>query len=428
MDGAYEPETLEMMDLILAIGIMIFLGFLAGLIFERFKFPMITGYIVLGMALSPSLLGFIPAGTVEQLDIITDVALGLIAYLIGSSLRWEDFRRLAKPIAWITPLQSFGSWIFVTAILAALGPVLVPHESFWQTIFPMAALIGAVSVATAPAATMAIVSELRAKGPFTTTLLAVVGLDDAVAIVVFAIATGVFRPLVKEAGEFSVYHMLGIPLLHIAGSVLLGIAFALVLFYVVKLVRTREFLVVVIVGTILLCIGIAGYLGLSSLLANLVLGFVIINIAKRKELNLVVEEFENLIFVLFFVLAGLHFDLSVLEVAGVLALLIVLARCSGKYLGVRLGATISDASDTVKNYLGLALLPQAGVAIGLILLAAREFPSFGVIMLNAVLASTIIHELVAPPLTKYAILKAGEAQVVTGRSGWSRVGGWSSNK
>jgi Kef-type K+ transport system membrane component KefB len=322
-------------------------------------------------------------------------------------------QRLAKPIAWITLLQSFGAWIFVTVVLAVLGPVLIPHESFWQTIFPMAVLIGAVSVATAPAATMAIVSELRAKGPFTTTLLAVVGLDDAIAVVVFAIAAGVSRPLVKEAGELSVYHMLGIPALHIVGSALLGIAFALVLFYVVKLVRAREFLVVVIVGTILLCTGIAGHLGISSLLANLIFGFVIINLAKRKELNLVVEEFENLIFVLFFVLAGLHFDLSVLEVAGVLAILIVLSRCLGKYLGVRLGATISDASDTVKNYLGLALLPKAGVTIGLILLAAREFPSFGVIMLNAVLASTIINELIAPPLTKYALLKAGEAQVVT---------------
>ena len=402
-----------MMNLVLAIGIMIFLGFLVGLIFERFKFPMITGYIVLGILLSPSLLGVIPAGTVEQLDIITDVALGLIAYLIGSSLRWEDMQRLARPIAWIALFQSVGAWIFVTAVLAALGPVLVPHESFWQTYVPMAVLIGAVSVATAPAATMAIVSELRAKGAFTTTLLAVVGLDDAIAIVVYAIAAGVSRPLVSEVGEFSVYHMLGIPALHIAGSVLLGIGFALILFYVVKLVRAREFLVVVIVGTILLCTGVAGYLGVSSLLANLVLGFVIINLVKRKELNIVVEEFENLIFVLFFVLAGLHFDLSVLEIAGMLALLIVLARCSGKYLGVRLGAGISAAPDNVKNYLGLALLPKAGVTIGLILLAAREFPSFGVIMLNAVLASTIINELIAPPLTKYALLKAGDAQVLT---------------
>jgi len=107
----------------------------------------------------------------------------------------------------------------------------------------------------------------------------------------------------------------------------------------------------------------------------------------------------------------LHFDLSVLKVAGVLALLIVLARCSGKYIGVRMGATISHAPDDVKNYLGLALLPKAGVTIGLILLASVQFPTFGVVMLNAVLASTILNELIAPPLTKYAIVKAGEAQV-----------------
>jgi Kef-type K+ transport system membrane component KefB len=179
------------------------------------------------------------------------------------------------------------------------------------------------------------------------------------------------------------------------------------------LVKTREFIVVVIAGTILLCTGVSIRFNLSFILANMVLGFVIINKLKRKELTLVVEEFENVIFVLFFVLAGLQFDLSVLKVAGALALLIVLARCSGKYLGVRIGATIAHAPDDVKNYLGLALLPKAGVTIGLVLLASIQFPTFGVVMLNAVLASTILNELIAPPLTKYALSKTGEAQVST---------------
>ena len=124
---------------------------------------------------------------------------------------------------------------------------------------------------------------------------------------------------------------------------------------------------------------------------------------------LVVEEIEDVIFAMFFVLAGLHFDLSVMKSAFILALLIVLTRCFGKYMGTRVGATIAHAPDTVKNYLGLALLPKAGVTVGLVLLAERAFPTFGALLVNAVLASVIINELIAPPLAKYAIFKANEA-------------------
>jgi len=143
----------------------------------------------------------------------------------------------------------------------------------------------------------------------------------------------------------------------------------------------------------------------------MVVGFIMVNKVKRKEMFLVVEEIEDVLYAMFFVLAGLHFDLSVLKVAGILALLIILSRYLGKYMGTRAGAKISHAPDVVKKYLGLALLPQAGVAIGLVLLAALRFPSFGAIMLNGMLASVIINELVTPPLTKYAIFKAGEASV-----------------
>ena len=402
-----------MMNVILAVGIMIFLGFLAGLAVEKLKFPMITGYILIGILMSPSLLNIIPSETVGRLDILTDVALGIIAYLIGSNLHWEDLQRLAKTITWIIPFESVGAWFLVTLVLAAAGPFIIPNETFWQTYFPMALIIGAVSSATAPAATIAIISEIRARGPFTTTLLAVVGLDDAIAVIAFAIASGISLPLVSNAGSISLYRMIGVPALHIAGSVMVGALFALLLLYLIRLVRTREFILVVIAGTILLCTGVSVHFNLSFILANMVLGFVIINKLKRKELTHVVEEFENVIFVLFFVLAGLQFDLSVLKVAGALALLIVLARCSGKYIGVRIGATIAHAPDDVKNYLGLALLPKAGVTIGLVLLASIQFPAFGVVMLNAVLASTILNELIAPPLTKYALSKSGEAQVST---------------
>jgi Kef-type K+ transport system membrane component KefB len=317
------------MNLILAVGIMIVVGFLGGLASAKLKFPMITGYIIIGVLLSPSLLNIIPRETVGELNLITDVALGIIAYLIGGSLHWEDLQKLAKSITWIVPFESLGAWFLVTLVLASLGSLIIPGETFWQTYFPMAFIIGAVSCATAPAATMAIIREYRAKGPFTTTLLAVVGLDDAIAVIAFAIASGISQPLVNGAESISFYQMLGIPFLHIVESVAIGIAFAIALMYMIRLARTRELVLVVVFGMIMLCTGVSTYLGLSLILANMVAGFIIANKVKRREMFDVVGEIENVVYVIFFVLAGLHFDLSVMKFAGILALLIVLARCLG---------------------------------------------------------------------------------------------------
>jgi len=400
------------MNLVLALGIIIIAGFLGGLAAGKLKFPRITGYIVIGVLLSPSLLNIIHAETVGNLDIITDITLGFIAYLIGGSLKTESLRGLGKSITWITLFQSLGAWFLVALFLAILGHLVIPGQTFWQFYFPIALIIGAISCATAPAAIMAIIGEYKAKGPLTTTLLAVVALDDAIAVIALAIAAGICQPLVSSI-DISFYQMLGVPLLHIVESVAIGIVFGVALTYISRLARTRELLLVVVFGVIMLCVGLTSYLGISSILATMVVGFIIVNKVKRKEMFLVVEEIEDVFFAMFFVLAGLHFDLSVLKVAGILALLILLARCMGKYFGTRLGAKISHAPDTVKKYLGFALLPSAGVTIGLVLIAALEFPTFGTLMLNAVLASTIINELIAPPLTKYAISKAGESNIKT---------------
>ena len=399
------------MNLILALGIIVVIGFFGGLASGKLKFPRITGYIIIGILLSPSLLNIIPKGAIGNLDIITNIALALIAYLIGGSLHWESLRKLKESITWITLLQSLGAWLLVTVVLALLGHLIIPGRTFWQTYFPMAFIIGAVSCATAPAATMAIVSQYKAKGPLTTTLLAVVALDDVIAVIAFAIASGVCQPLVNGAGSISFYQMLGLPFFHIVESVAMGIVFAIALMYISRLVKTRECLLMVVFGMLMLCTGVTSYLGISSILASMVVGFIVVNKVKGKEMFLVVEEVEDVVYAMFFVLTGLHFDLSVLKVAGILALLITLARCTGKFTGARAGAMISRAPDSVKKYLGFALLPKAGVTIGLVLLAALHFPAFGAVMLNAVLASTIINELIAPPLTKYAIFKAGEARI-----------------
>ena len=396
------------MNLLLSVGIMVVAGFLGGLALEKLKLPKISSYIIVGILLSPSLLNIIPKETISRMDIITEIALGIIAYLIGGSLKVESLHHLRKSIAWVIIFQSTGACLLVTVVLALTGHLVIPGGTFWHNYLPMAFIIGAVSCATAPAATMAIVSEYKAKGPLSTTLLAVVALDDAIAVMAFAVAIGVSQPLINGTGGISFYETLGVPLLHIVESIAIGAAFAFALIYISRLAKARELLLVVVFGMVMLCAGISSYLGLSSILANMVMGFILVNKVRRKEVFGVLEDVEAALYAMFFVLAGLHFDLYVLKAAGILAVLIVLSRCFGKYAGTWIGAKISSAPDTVRKYLGLALLPKAGVTIGLILLASLKFPSFGDVMLSAVLASTIINELIAPPLVKYAISKAGE--------------------
>ena len=180
-------------DLALAIGVMITVGLLGGVLSNKIKFPRITGYVIIGILLSPSVLNLVSWATIEDLGIITHATLGIIAYLIGASLRFEAIRRLGRSIAWVTPFQSLGAWLVVTLSLIFILPVVLPASGVTSTnnYVPLALVIGAIASATAPAVTMAIIREYKARGPLTTTLLAVVALDDAIAVIAFAIAIGI---------------------------------------------------------------------------------------------------------------------------------------------------------------------------------------------------------------------------------------------
>ncbi len=397
-------------ELALAIGLMITVGLLGGLVSNRIKFPRITGYIIVGILFSPSVLNLISKATIDKLDIITHVSLGIVAYLIGASLRLESIRKLGRSIAWITPTQSLGAWLVVTLALAFIAPIILatPGATFMNNYLPMALVVGAIASATAPAVTMAIIREYKARGPLTTTLLAVVALDDAIAVIAFAIAIGIAQPLVSGSSGISLYQMLAVPALEIAKSIGIGTALGFALVYLTKLAKTRALLLAAVLGTILLCTGIANSLGISLIMANMTIGFIVANRVADIEPITAIESIEETVFAIFFVFSGMHFDASVMRIAGIVALVLFGVRFAGKYFGTMIGARISRASDDVKKYLGFALVPQAGVALGLALLARKIFPMLGDILFNMVLASVIINELVAPPLTKYAITKAGE--------------------
>ena len=397
-----------------ALGILFICGYFGGRLANCLKLPRVTGYIIAGILLSPSISGIIPEELIEErFSIVTDIGLAIIAYFVGGSLNLSKLKQLGKSIFWINVTESLGAFILTFILIAALSPYIVEldtlHASFLEVHLPFALIIGAVSAATAPAAILAIVHEYKAKGPLTTTLLGVVALDDGMAIILFAFSSTIVSALTK-AGGISVYKMAADPTIIILASILLGTLFGLFLTGLAPWIKRKESLLVVILGHILLCAGIASQLKISPLLANMMVGFIVVNRAKHShDLFIVVENIEELVFALFFTLAGAHFNVTVIKIAGLMALIITIGRFSGKLIGTKLGAGLSHAPTVVKKYLGYGLLPTAGVAIGLILMAKPLMqPQFSEIMINAVLGSVIINELIAPPFVKFALMRAGE--------------------
>jgi len=400
------------MNLALAIGIMIIAGFLAGRLAHWLRFPMITGYIIVGAVLSPSVANVISSTTVEQLDVFTSIALGIIAYSIGGRLHLDAMRKLERAIVSIVPLEAIGAAVVSVLAVTLVAPLFVnvPGATYGSVYLPMGLLVGALASATAPAAIMALVREYKADGPLTTILLSIVALDDAIAIILFSIALGICQALALGMG-FSAYPTLLLPILKILGAIGIGGAFGFALVYAARLARERSLTLVLALGTIMLCVGVTKLLGMSEILANMVVGLVVINGLKSSEMLDVIDDIEDVVFAMFFVLAGLHFDLLVMKTAGILGIVITLVRFGGKYLGASAGAVISRSPPTVRRYLGLALLPTAGVALGLALLAQRVLPTYGALVFNAILAAVILNELIAPPLVKLAIFKANEHHV-----------------
>ena len=274
----------------------------------------------------------------------------------------------------------------------------------------MALIIGAISVATAPGAILAIVNELKAAGSFTSILLGVIALGDGVAIVSFSLAAAAVHVLINpEAASWP--SMVARAWGDVGFSLVLGFLAGVALMFMARLVRRREAVLMVILGALFCTGGTAIVLGFSPLLASMAMGFTLVNLEKRHHiLFTAVEQVEEPLYGLFFGLAGAHIDLGMLESTGLLAGVIALARMGGKQLGAWSGAVISHAPQTVRKYLGVGLFPKAGVAIGLVLIAQEIFsdPRITSILLNAIIGSVIINELVAPPLVKWAIHKAGD--------------------
>lgn len=401
------------------VGLILVASQLGGRAAQSVDAPRVTGYLLVGLLIGPSVLGVVSERHVDRLDVLVDVALGIIAFLIGGSLRLSRLRPLGRAIFAVTAGEAAGAFIVTTAAVAAVLPAIADlayqGEEFWRTVVPVALVIGALSAASAPAAILAIVHEYGADGPVSRTLLGVVAIDDAVAIVLFSVMLSAADVLTGQ-GAFTLGDAVLGPLASIATSLLVGAVAGTLMRVSAKLFPGRETLLAVTIGMVLLVGGAAETLDGSLLLANMTFGAVVANVVRRQErLFRTVEDVEELVFGAFFVLAGAHLDLSAFITAGTLGAVLLTARFAGKLAGASLGASLAAAPRAVRRHLGWALLPQAGVAVGLVLRMRGHGIDPGTydLVLAGVLASVLLNELITPFAVRHALRRAGEIRPTT---------------
>ncbi len=398
---------------LLTTGLLLFFGYWGGRLANKLHLPRVSGYLIVGVMFSPSIFHLLTVDTVNQrLHFITEVALSIIAFNIGGSLDLRSIRSVVHQIGWITLSQAVGAFVVtggaVFICLRFFPGFSQGSLSTTAMYLSVALVIGAISAATAPGAVLAVVSEAGARGEFTNILLGVIALDDALTVVFFSIAGVMTQAILGVDKIFG--NMVLMPFIEIGLSVLLGGAGGYVMSFTGRHVERKEALLMVVLGVLFCITSISSIIHASSILSNMVAGFVIVNQAPGLQTYFrVLEYLEDAVFGLFFTLAGAHMDISILETTGFLAIFLLIVRMVGKQIGVWIGARISRASNTVSRYLGLALFPQAGVTIGLVLLAQDLFPELaGRIVVNAVIGSVMLNEFIAPVLLHHCLKKAGQ--------------------
>ncbi|HIE52520.1 MAG TPA: hypothetical protein EYP85_12240 [Armatimonadetes bacterium] len=403
------------MEVTLALAILLGVGFIAAKAAQLVRLPSVTGYICAGVVLGPSCLHLITEEALQhQLGHFTQIALMLIAFGIGEHLDLRHLRQAAKSVGYIGLGETSGAFWLVGmgTFLVAWGTRVGNPAWGLMNFITLALLLGAVSVATAPAATLHVMRELRATGPLTKTLMAVVAVDDGLAIIIFGIAMSAARHLVGAEGK-SVLWAGADSAAEIMGSLVIGAFAGLLIDFVVHRLKRRGEMLTAGLALLLLAGELARLMHWSPLLTGMATGFTIVN-RDRRDVRVfrAINDFEPPIYALFFTLAGAHLQISALATAGYLGAVYALLRVAGKMVGANLGSRLSGAPISVRRWLGLALVPQAGVAIGLIFLIQGDeaLGAYSVVITPVVLAAVVLSELVGPACARLAVMKAGEAR------------------
>ena len=386
---------------ILSLAIIFILSFFFARLAKKLKIPTITAYVVLGILLSPSLLNLISDSFLSKTDFFSNIVLGMIAFALGESFSLGVLRRVGRLVVAISISASLFPWLLVT-----LATWLIFNKPFY-----IALVFGAIAAATAPAAVVMVTQEYKSKGEFTDTLLGVVAIDDAWALVIFGLSLSLANSFVHGGYDFfSITRDLLKTVIEIGGSFLSGALIAIIFNKLSRFINTMKERLIYTLGFLFLVIGLAISFNFSILLSCMFFGAVLSNTNQKSfQFFDALREIDTPLYLIFFVLAGASLKISVLSTAMALTAGFIIFRTIGKVAGSYLGAKIVDASSAIKKYMGLALIPQAGVALACALIAKHSIGGFwGDKILAVTVASTIIFELIGPGLTKFSLGKAGE--------------------
>ena len=386
------------MSMLYYIAIVLFAGIAVSKIVSFFKLPNVTGYLIAGLIIGPYVLNLVPLNALNGLHIIAEAALGFIAFNIGSEFNYRHLKELGiKPVI-ITFIQAIMTFIVVGLVLIFILRQQVPFSI----------LLAAISVATAPAATMMVIKQYNAKGPVVNTLLPVIAIDDALCIIIFGISMAIAKAITNPNIDSSITEIMLHPIWEIAVVVAVGFALGIVLSYISLKVRGEDGVLNMSIAVIFMGIGIAKMLDISILLLCMVIGATVANLSHNSNrLLLTIDRFTPPVFVAFFTIAGAELNFTLIKSVGIIGIMYVLSRVIGKFSGAWVGATVVKSHPNVKKYLGVTLLPQAGVAIGLALVAQSAIQD-GSSLRSIVLCGILIFELIGPILTKFALIKAKE--------------------
>ncbi len=379
------------------VGAVMLLGLLGGKITWRLSMPRVTGYLLTGIIIGPSLLGLVSHETVKALSVITDIALGLILFSLGGVFELHHIRDVGNKAMWLTIGQSIGCVVLVTIACIFVG-------LDWYT----SLLLGTIGIATAPAATVLVVRECEAKGEFTDTLITVMAISNIVGILAFEFVFAVG----KSFDNYSFWHAFLSPFYEIGGSLVIGGAVGWLISKWEPKVEDQAELLMIIVAGIALVIGLAMTLGLQPLFAALIMGAVTTNLSLMHRLVWIeLRQIEQPLYIAFFVLAGASLHLELLPELGLAGLAYLVFRIVGKMAGTYAAARIKKMSINVRRYLGMGMIVQAGVAIGLVDMLSRQNSKLGAIVTPIVLATVLIYETFGPPVIRFILAKTGEANL-----------------
>lgn len=414
------------MELLLSLATALFAGLIMSRVVKYLHLPAVTGYLIAGILVGPYCLGALGINglgfvsselpgvkfSVETFDILSKLALGFIAFEIGNEFRMAELKKVGRQVVLISLTEALGAVFLVDTALIILHFIMPDRISL-----PLAITMGSIAAATAPAATLMVVNQYKAKGRVTELLLPIVALDDAIGLMAFAISSGIAKAI--YSGKADVVSIIVNPLCEIIFSLLLGAALGAVLTFLERLFHSRNNTMDLSICFVLLAvaasltkvkIGPVSF-GFSTLLVCMMLGTVFCNLSEKYEGVMDRStRWANPVILLFFVLSGADLDFSVFaSVAAVgMGVLYLITRSAGKYFGATLGASLTHSAPEAVKYLGITLLPQAGVALGMSLTAAETLGSDGALIRNVVLFGVFVYELVGPMLAKLALIRSGD--------------------